>query len=359
MRDVLPELRRWKVANEEIALATLVRVRGAAPRLPGARLCVTRSGRMAGSISGGCVENDIYERAVEVLDTGHPVVVNYGIADEMGFEVGLSCGGTIDVLIEPFAEEEVWNSIRAAVEHNRPAAVAIGVAPAALTGRKLALVDQRTHGSIAASLDEQIIATLRAAWRHGTTDILRLTSGGEDATIFIEVIPPPRRLFIVGATHAAIALCRMAKGLGFWVGIIDARGTYATRERFPEADEIVRTQPAEALERAGLDAYSDVVILTHDPKFDIPALARALRSEASYIGVMGSRGTHQRRTALLDQEGFTEADVSRIRAPIGLDIGARTPEEIALAILAEIVAVRYGREGRALREKKSAVHGTT
>ena len=173
------------------------------------------------------------------------------------------------------------------------------------------------------------------------------------------MIPPPLRLFIVGATHIAIALCRMAKGLGFWVNIIDARGAYATRERFPEADAIQPAEPGEVLGRAGLDAYSHVVILTHDPKFDIPALACALRSETGYIGVMGSRGTHRRRAVLLEQEGFTEADLSRIRAPIGLDLGARSPEEIALAILAEMVAVRHQRDGRALREKKSAIHGGT
>jgi xanthine dehydrogenase accessory factor len=358
MRDVLPELDRWKEQREEIALATLVRVHGSAPRLPGARLCVTRSGRMAGSVSGGCVENDVYERAMQVLDSGQPVVASYGIADETGFEVGLSCGGTIDVLIEPFVEEEVWKSIRRAVEHQRPGALAIGLAPPALIGRKLALLDgARTLGSVDASLDEQIIAAARAAWRQGATEVLSFPWRGEEASVFIEVIPPPLRLFIVGATHIAVALCRMAKALGFWVSIIDARGTYATRERFPEADTILLAEPGEVLGRAGLDAYSHVVILTHDPKFDIPALARALRSETGYIGVMGSRGTHGRRAVALEQEGFTEADLSRIRAPIGLDIGARSPEEMALAILAEMVAVRHERDGCALREKKGAIHG--
>jgi xanthine dehydrogenase accessory factor len=360
MRDVLSDLDRWREQGEEIALATLVRVRGSAPRLPGARLCVTRSGRMAGSVSGGCVENDVYERAMQVLDSGQPVVASYGIADEMGFAVGLSCGGTIDVLIEPFVEEDVWNSIRQAVEQQRPATVAIALAPPALIGRKLALLDDGgTLGAIDASLDEQVIAAARAAWRQGATQVLSLPWQGEEASVFIEVIPPPLRLFIVGATQIAIALCRMAKGLGFWVSIIDARGTYATRERFPEADAILLAEPGEVLGRAGLDAYSHVVILTHDPKFDIPALARALRSETGYIGVMGSRGTHGRRAVLLEQDGFTAADLSRIRAPIGLDIGAHSPEEIALAILAEMVAVRHQRDGRTLCEKKGAIHGGT
>jgi xanthine dehydrogenase accessory factor len=358
MRDVLPELDRWKEQGEEIALATLVRVRGSAPRLPGARLCVTRSGRMAGSVSGGCVENDVYERAMQVLDGGQPVVASYGIADEMGFAVGLSCGGTIDVLIEPFAEEEVWHSVREAVEQQRPAAVAIGLAPAALIGRKLALLDDaRTPGAIDALLDEHVIAAARAAWRQGAAEVLTFPWRGEEASVFLEVILPPPRLFIVGATHIAIALCRIAKGLGFRVSIIDPRGTYATRERFPEADEILLAEPGKVLGRAGLDVSSHVVILTHDPKFDNPALACALRADTGYIGVMGSRGTHGRRAVLLEREGFTEADLRRIRAPIGLDIGARSPEEMALAILAEMVAVRHRRDGRALREKNAPIHG--
>jgi xanthine dehydrogenase accessory factor len=358
MRDVLPDLDRWKEQGEEIALGTLVRVRGSAPRLPGARLCVTRSGRMAGSVSGGCVENDVYERAMQVLDSGQPVVASYGIADEMGFAVGLSCGGTIDVLIEPFVEEEVWHSVREAVERQRPAAVAIALAPPALIGRKLALLDDaRTVGAIEASLDDQIIAAARGQLCQGATEILNLAWRGEEASVFIEVIPPPLRLFIVGATQIAIALCRMAKGLGFWVSIVDARGTYATRERFPEADEIRLAEPGEVLGRAELDASSHVVILTHDPKFDIPALARSLGADTGYIGVMGSRGTHGRRVTLLEQEGFAEADLRRIHAPIGLDIGARSPEEIALAILAEMVTVRHQRDGRALREKNTSIHG--
>src|SRR5512139_1048631 len=356
MRDILPELDRWQAQHEEIALATLVRVRGSAPRLPGARLCVTRSGRMAGSVSGGCVENDVFERAMQVLDTRQPVVASYGIADEMAFEVGLSCGGTIDVLIEPFVPDDVWSWLRDAAQQRWPVAVAIGLAPGALTGRKLVLLeDGRSAGSIDSVLDAPIRAAVRALWQSGGTEVLALPWRGAEASMFLEVNPPPPRLFIVGATHTAVALCRMAKGLGFWVGIVDARGIYATRDRFPDADEILLAHSDEVLGCADLDAYSQVVILTHDPKFDIPALVHALRSQARYIGVIGSRGTHARRTALLAQEGFGAADLGRLRAPIGLDIGARTPEEIALAILAEVVAVIHERDGRPLRDKKGAI----
>ncbi len=360
MRELLADLDRWRAQGEDIAMATLVRVRGSAPRLPGARLCVTRGGRMIGSVSGGCVENDVYERAVQVLDSGQPAVASYGIADEVGFEVGLSCGGTIDVLIEPFIEDEVWQRVRAEIEQQRPVGLAVGLWPQSLVGKKLAVfADHGTAGTIDAALDAEIVMATRAAWGRGVAQVLTVRWRGEEAGIFLDMMPPPLRLFIVGATHMATALCRLAKELGFWVGVVDPRGTYATRERFPGADEIRLAAPGDVLGAVGLDAYSHVVILTHDPKFDIPALAAALRSPAAYVGVMGSRDTQARRVALLEQEGFRASDLSRVRAPIGLDLGARTPEEIALAIVAEMVAARYGRDGRALREKPGAIHERT
>ena len=360
MRELFSELERWQSQGEEIAMATLVRVRGSAPRLPGARLWVTRGGRMIGSVSGGCVENDVYAHALQVLDSRQPVMASYGIADELGFAVGLSCGGSIDVLIAPFIEDEVWNCVRGEIEQQRPVALALGLWPQPLIGSRLAMLeDGRTVGAIDGALDPQLIAAAGAAWARGGTQVLRLPWHGEEAGIFIEVIPPPLRLFIIGATHTATALCRMAKDLGFWVSVVDARGTYATRERFPAADEIRIAAPAEVLGSAALDAYSHIVILTHDPKFDIPALTYALRSEARYIGALGSRGTQARRIAVLEQDGFAANDLRRIRAPIGLDIGARTPEEIALAIVAEMVAVRYDRDGRALRDKIGAIHERT
>ena len=357
MREILTDLDRWCEAHEEIALATLVRVRGSAPRLPGARMCVTRSGRMAGSVSGGCVENDVFERAVHVLDSGRPAVATYGIADELGFEVGLSCGGSLDVLIEPFVADALWQALRHAVDGCHPAVLCIGLTPAEWLGRKLVLLAEDRHiGSLDPDLDEVVTAAARDYLRKGGTTVISVPRRGEAATIFIESLPPPLRLFLIGATHTAAALCRMAKGLGFHITVVDARGTYATRERFPDADVLVRAQPGEVLERARLDASSHVVVLTHDPKFDIPALTQALGSPARYIGVMGSRPTHARRRDRLAEDGFGMADLARIRAPIGLDLGARTPEEMALAILAEMVAVRYGAEGGALAHKRGAIH---
>ena len=178
-----------------------------------------------------------------------------------------------------------------------------------------------------------------------------------EARVFVEAFPPPLRLYIVGATHTAISLCRMAKELGYRVGVIDPRSTFATEERFPDADELIPLWPDEALSGASLDAYSVVLTLIHDPKFDVPALEHALRSGASYVGALGSRSTHEARKKRLRDKGFSEDDLARIRAPIGLDIGACTPEEIALAILAEVVAVRRGRGGGALRDRRAPIHG--
>jgi xanthine dehydrogenase accessory factor len=342
MKDILAELDLWQRDREEIAIATLVRLRGSAPRRPGARLCVTRGGRMAGSVSGGCVENAILDRARAVLDGGAAVLASYGIADDVAFRVGLSCGGAIDVLIEPFRPTAPWQAARHAVEHERPAVLAVALGPAALLGRQLALLeDGSTVGSIDPGLDRQVSADAQRLLPVGGTRVITVAWQGGEASVFLEGFTPPPRLFIVGATHVAVSLCRMAKELGFRVSVIDARGVFATAERFPDTDELLEEWPDRVLAERRLDARSYVVILTHDPKFDVPALALTLRSAAGYIGIIGSRKTHERRRARLRTEhGFTDAELDRIHAPIGLAIGAETPQEIALAIIAEMVAVR-------------------
>jgi len=356
MREILSDLDRWQREAEEIALATVVALRGSAPRPSGARFCVTRSGKMAGSVSGGCVENDVFEHALRVLEEGRPALVHYSETDESGFDVGLACGGSIDVLIEPFAPTEAWQAVREALERSRTAALCVGLAPDDLLGRKLAVfADGSGAGSLDPDLDGPLIAQARRLLLGGGATVIELPRRGETARIFVEVFPQQPRLFIVGATHTAIPLCRMAKQLGFRVSIIDARSAFATEERFPEADELVRAWPDEALDAARLDATAHVVALTHDPKFDLPALAKALRSESGYVGALGSRLTHERRKAQLREQGFGEADLARIHTPIGLDIGSSSPEEIALSILAEMVAARHGRDGRPLSEKRPSV----
>jgi xanthine dehydrogenase accessory factor len=359
MRESLAALRRWQQEGEETAVATLVQTCASVPWQPGARLGLTRSGKMVGSISGGCVENDVFEHALHVLTSGRPVLVRYGAADELGLAVGLSCGGSIEVLIEPFVAAEAWQALDQAIENERPAALGIGLTPSSIIGRKLVVFeDGISAGSIDAALDDQIAVAARRLMQEGGTCVLSVPWRTDAASVFIEALPTPQRLFIVGGTHTAIPLCRLAKVLGFRVTVIDARSAYATAERFPDADELLLGRPDEALAGAGTDT-TYVAILTHDPKFDLPALTAALRSGVRYIGLLGSRTTIERRKAGLREQGFTEGDLARIRAPIGLDLGARTPEEIALAVLAEMVAVRYGRDGRPLTDRKAAILGTS
>lgn len=357
MREILDEVGSWQRAGEEIALATLVAVRGSAPRRPGARLAVTRSGKIAGSISGGCVENDLIEKAMEVLRDAKPRLETYGISDEQGFEIGLSCGGSIDVLLEPAAWDEPLNAACLALRSRRPVALGVVCDPPELRGRRIAVFPRdRSVGSIDRELDGAIESEAHRLLPAGGTKLLALPWQGGDARVFVEAFAPPSRLFIVGATHAAVALCRMAKLVGFHVTVVDPRSIYASRERLPEADEIRRAWPDEALDEKEMDEYSYLVSLTHDPKFDQPTLLKALRSAARYIGAIGSRSTHERRKQQLREQGFADADLSRIHSPIGLDIGSRTPEEIAVSILAEMLSVRYDRTAAPLKERKGAIH---
>jgi len=351
VREVLTQLDRWLEAGRGVALATLVEVRGSAPRQPGARLCATAEGEMVGSVSAGCVESDVVESARRVLASGRPELVTYGISKQQGFEVGLSCGGEIDVLVEPFAISDAWRAAAQAVTRREPVVLAEALAPDELRGAKLALLDGgRTVGSIEPSLDEAICAGAEqrfASDQAGVMDLCR--PGAPDARVFLQPISPPLRLFIVGGNHTAISLCRMAKELGYRVTLIDPRSAFATAERFPDADERTHRWPDEVLSEAELDGGSYVVTLTHDEKFDIPSLSTALRSGARYLGALGSRRTHAGRLEKLRELAFSEAELERIHGPIGLDLGGRAPEEIALAILAEMQAVRYGRDPRVSR----------
>jgi xanthine dehydrogenase accessory factor len=357
MRDILPHLDDWQGRGEEIAVATVIRVRGSAPRPVGSRLIVSRSGCMAGSVSGGCVESDVFERALRVLETGRPELVRYDAADETELHVGLACGGSIDVLIEGFAETEAWRAARAAQARRERVALCVAVDPESLRGSQLVVAaDGAVVGSIAADLDARLAteALEQMAAPRAATYELPLRDGV--ARVLIETFLPPPRLFIVGATHIAIPLCRLAKELGYRICVIDPRPIFATEERFADADELVRAWPDEAFEKVELDEDSHVVTLAHDVKFDLPALAIALRSDVAYVGALGSRVTHERRLEQLREQGFGAAELAKIRTPVGLDLGGRTPEEIALSILSEIVATRHGREGGPLIRRRAPIH---
>ena len=337
MREILDDLNRWLAAGEQIVLATVVWAEGSSPRPLGSRMVVTSSGQMTGSVSGGCVEGAVFEEAQSVLSGGPPKRLRFSATDEEGWEVGLACGGTIEVYIEPLVE--LHRHLLAALEAEETIALATRLGGSHL----LAWPDGRLEG------DRSLSSPLSQLWERGGGPggwgegaKLRHCPEGD---VFLEVFTPPPTLIIIGAVHVAMPLVVLAQTLGFRVRVVDARRTFATHERFPTADELIVAWPQNALKVEELGPQHYVVILSHDPKFDLPALQIALRSQAAYVGLIGSRTTQARRKAALREKGFGEAELARIHGPVGLDLGGRGPAEIALAILAEIVAVRHGRCG--------------
>jgi xanthine dehydrogenase accessory factor len=321
MKDILDHLERWAQEGKRFVLATVVEVERSAPRGPGATMGFCEDGRMAGSITGGCIESVLHEEAQAVLAGGGPKLATFGIEDEQGFAMGLSCGGTVHVaLIEPVLPEA-------------PVAIALGVAGPAL-GRRLALVAGERIGSLDSDVDSIVASDAESLLgvRH-----CALRAYGQN-TVFIQVFAPPARLYIFGALAFAASLATVGKFLGYHVTVCDPRAAFATRERFPQADEVVVSWPDAFLGRAPIDAATAICVLSHDPKLDLPALTFALGSTAGYIGAMGSRRTHARRLEQLRAEGCSEAQLARIHAPIGLAIGSASPEQTAIAIAAEIIS---------------------
>jgi xanthine dehydrogenase accessory factor len=319
MREVLEELKAWTAADEEVALATVIETWGSSPRPLGSKMVVTRSGRMAGSVSNGCIEGAVFEEAQKVLKSGRAALVPYGVADDVAFGVGLACGGHVEVFIQPL---------------------------------------QRAHLELLRALEEERPALLRTRLTDGETELLASSPGFEtprrEGEWFLEPHLRPPHMVIVGGIHIAIPLHRMAKLMGYRVTVLDARAKFATRERFPEADEVRVAWPDEGLRDVTLDASTYVVILTHDPKFDLPALRAVVGSDARYIGAIGSRKTNQNRFDQLRSEGVPDEQLGRVRGPIGLDLGGRGAEETALAIMAEVTAVRYGATGGSMKQAKEA-----
>ena len=336
MQEIATDLARWLDDGEQIALATVVWAEGSSPRSLGSRMAVTGSGQMVGSVSGGCVEGTVFEEAQGVLSGGTPKRLRYSAVDETGWEVGLACGGTIEVYVEPLVE--VHRRLLAALEAEETVGLATRLNG---SGHLLAWPDGRLEG------DRSLAPELTALFPGPAAGLRR----GPEGDVFLEVFAPPPMLVIVGAVHIAMPLVTLAQTLDFRVRVVDARSTFATRERFPTVDELIVAWPQDALKAEELGPQHYVVILSHDPKFDLPALQIALRSQAAYVGLIGSRITQAKRKAALREAGFGEAELARIHGPVGLDLGGREPAEIALAILAEVVAVRHGRSGRMLSRK--------
>ncbi|MFK0106031.1 XdhC family protein [Streptomyces sp. NPDC091217] len=368
MLDIAEELNRWVAEGRDFAVATVVAVGGSAPRQPGAALAVDSDGTAVGSVSGGCVEGAVYELCRQALEDGETVLERFGYSDEDAFAVGLTCGGVIDILVTPVradapARPVVAAALAAAARGEAAAAARIVTGPQELLGRAL-LVD--ADGSCAGGfgahpeLDRTVAAEAIAfldAGRTGTLEIGEQGSRcGAPLTVLVESSVPPPRMIVFGAIDFASALVRVGKFLNYHVTVCDARPVFATKARFPEADEIVVEWPHKYLERTQVDARTVLCVLTHDAKFDVPLLRLALRLPVAYVGAMGSRRTHLDRNERLRDVGVTEWELARLRSPIGLDLGARTPEETALSIAAEIVANRRGGTGLSLTGAHTPIH---
>ncbi|MFI5962147.1 XdhC family protein [Streptomyces asoensis] len=390
MLDIAEELDRWVEQGRDFAVATVVATGGSAPRRPGAALAVDAGGTAIGSVSGGCVEGAVYELCRQALQDGECVLERFGYSDDDAFAVGLTCGGIIDILITPVRAGDrvrpvVAAGLRAAAAGRTAALARIVTGPADLVGRALLIHDgdhgdhggpgdphggephagDRYEGGFGShpELDRTVAAEARAfldAGRTGTLEIGEQGSRcGAPLTVLVESSVPPPRMIVFGAIDFAAALVRVGKFLGHHVTVCDARPVFATRARFPEADEIVVAWPHEYLERTRVDARTVLCVLTHDAKFDVPLLQRALRLPVAYVGAMGSRRTHLERNARLREVGVSELELARLRSPIGLDLGARTPEETALSIAAEIVADRRGGSGVSLTGAHTPIHHDT
>ncbi|MFD0058158.1 XdhC family protein [Streptomyces sp. NPDC005047] len=368
MLDIADELNRWVEQGRDFAVATVVAVGGSAPRQPGAALAVDADGTAIGSVSGGCVEGAVYELCRQSLEDGETVLERFGYSDEDAFAVGLTCGGVIDILVTPVRAADparpVLAAALAASARGEAAAVARVVSgPAELMGRALLVhPDGSRAGGFGAhpELDRTVAAEAGAfldAGRTGTLEIGEQGSRcGAPLTLLIESSVPAPRMIVFGAIDFASALVRAGKFLGYHVTVCDARPVFATRLRFPDADEIVVEWPHEYLRRTEVDARTVLCVLTHDAKFDIPLIKLALRLPVAYIGAMGSRRTHLDRNARLREVGVSDLELARLRSPIGLDLGARTPEETALSIAAEIVATRRGGTGASLTGAHTPIH---
>ncbi len=375
MRDVLDQLMGWWRAGETVGVGTVVATFRSAPRPAGASMLVGPGGEAVGSVSGGCVEGAVYELSQEVVGDGTPVLQRYGVSDDDAFSVGLTCGGILDVFVEPVSQRTFpeLGDVAADVAAGRPVAVATVIEhpDPAWVGRRVVVRPEDagsadppgTLGSERA--DAAVTDDARGLLAAGRTETLTYGPDGErrgeGMRVFVSALAPRPRMLVFGAIDFAAAVAHVGSFLGYRVTVCDARPVFATTSRFPAADEVVVQWPHEYLERevaAGrIDGRTVVCVLTHDPKFDVPVLERALRlPEVGYIGAMGSRRTHEDRLARLREAGLTDSELGRLSSPIGLDLGARTPEETAVSIAAEIVALQWGGEGSRLQDGAGPIH---
>ena len=380
MREVMDELMQWWSAGETVGVGTVVGTWRSAPRQPGASMLVGPGGEAVGSVSGGCVEGAVYELAQEVVESGRPVLQRYGVSDDDAYAVGLTCGGILDVFVEKVSPETFpeLGDVAADIEAGRPVAVVTVIEhpqPSWLGRRLVVHAEEDAEEDAPVHADAEVWATAYASGSLGSLradDAVRddargllaqgrsaiLTYGpdgerrGEGMRVFVAAHAPKPRMLVFGAIDFAAAVARVGGFLGYHVTVCDARPVFATRTRFPGADEVIVKWPHDYLrtevDEGRVDSRTVIAVLTHDPKFDVPLLEVALRlPEVAYIGAMGSRRTHEDRLERLRQAGLTDDELARMSSPIGLDLGARTPEETAVSIAAEIIALRWGGAGRA------------
>jgi xanthine dehydrogenase accessory factor len=368
MKDVLEDVAKWQAAGARVAIARVVGVEGSSPREPGAAMAVNEASEVAGSVSGGCVEGAVVAAALEILDGERdPGVITFGYSDEDAFSVGLTCGGTIHLFVEAVEESVIdgtlYGAFRSAVDASEPVALVTVTGGAGIGSKMLVRPDVDPVGTLGnADLDRVVGRDALGELEAGLSSTRHYGERGEAreeaVSVFIESFVVPPRMIIFGAVDFTAALAKAAKLLGFRVTVCDARAVFATVLRFPMADEVVNTWPDRYLHEvgAGLTPRDVVCVLTHDHKFDVPAIVAAMQTQAGYIGAMGSRRTNEGRVARLREAGLTDDEIGRVLSPIGLDIGARTPEETAISICAEVIATRTGRRAASLRDTAGPIH---
>jgi xanthine dehydrogenase accessory factor len=364
VRDVIEELRRWWDAGQPVGLGTVVGTWKSSPRQPGAAMIVGPDDTVVGSVSGGCVEGAVYELAQSSRQDGAPVLQRYGVSDDDAFAVGLTCGGIIDIFVERIDQDSFpeLGSIADDIEQGRPVAVATVISgDEHKLGRRLVVRPDATSGSLGSDrLDDAVRDDARGLLVQGATATVHYGPDGErrgdELAVFVASYAPKPRMIVFGAIDFAAAVARIGSFLGYHVTVCDARKTFATNKRFPDADEVIVEWPHRYLAQTEVDERTVLCVLTHDPKFDVPLLEIALRTPVGYIGAMGSRRTNDDRAKRLRELGMTDADLARLHAPIGLDTGARTPEETAVSIAAEIIASRWGGSGTQLRQLEGPIH---
>jgi xanthine dehydrogenase accessory factor len=342
MRDILSELNQWTSDREPIALATVVQTWGSSPRRAGAKMALTPDGKITGSVSGGCVEGAVFEAGVEVLKSNRPQLLHFGVADETAWEVGLACGGSIDIFVKTL-DTEFFKPLRSTwTDEKSGVLVTVVRGPDDLLGHEILVgEDGKVTGSISNEWDQRAAELANETLGKGESHRAVLS---EDVEVFLEVISPPPTLIAVGGVHITIALVTLAKTLGYRTIVVDPRSAFGNEARFPHVDRLIQSWPQEAFQQIPLTRSTAVAMLTHDPKLDDPALKIALPSPAFYVGALGSKTTQAKRRQRLLEEGLTEEQLERLHGPIGLEIGAGTPEEIAMSIMAEIVAARNAKQ---------------